>query len=268
MRVITSSCIYCEQRMRLVAASTQDYAISTLDSEGLVTSWNGIAERLFGYSEKEMLGRSAVILFQPGDQASGEYQKELRQAQAARRAEDERWHMRKEGSLVNCSAITAVLTDDAMHGYVKICRDMTGSKWVQDQQAAKLEWEKRERARARAEGASRLRDEFLTVLSHELKQPLNLIQLSAEMLSRVPEATTQPIIARSAKTIKQMVESQARIIDDLMDLSRLHTGKLALNQSTINFSRVVGRVADMMQEQARQCQIALLLEAMPESLPV
>ena len=258
--------LYSEQRMRLVAASTQDYAIATLDSEGLVTSWNGGAERLFGYSEKEMLGRSAAILFQPEDQTNGEYQKELHQAQEAGRAEDERWHMRKDGSLVYCSGITSVLTEDAMQGYVKICRDMTGSKWVQDQQAARLEWEKRERVRA--EEASRLRDEFFAVLSHELKQPLNLIQLSAEMLSRVPEATTQPIIARSAKTIKQMVESQARIIDDLMDLSRLHTGKLALNRSTINFSQVVGRVADMMQEQARQCQIALVLEPMPESLPV
>ncbi|MFL6715120.1 MAG: CheR family methyltransferase [Burkholderiaceae bacterium] len=258
--------LHSEQRMRLVAASTKDYAIATLDKEGLVTSWNAGAERLFGYTEQEMLGRSPVILFQPEDQAKGQYQNELRQAHEAGRAEDERWHMRKDGSLVYCSGITSVLTEDAMQGYVKICRDMTGSKWMQDQQAARLEWEKRERVRA--EEAARLRDEFFAVLSHELKQPLNLIQLSAEMLSRVPEATTQPIIANSAKTIKKMVESQARIIDDLMDLSRLHTGKLALTRTVVNFTDVVARVVGMMQEQARQSQIALTLDPLSEIMTV
>lgn len=255
-----------EQRMRLVAASTKDYAIATLDSEGLVTSWNTGAERLFGYTEQEILGRSAVILFQPEDQAKGEYQKELRQAQDTGRAEDDRWHVRKDGSLVYCSGITSVLSEDSMHGYVKICRDMTGSKWMQDQQAARLEWEKRERVRA--EEAARLRDEFFAVLSHELKQPLNLIQLSAEMLSRVPEAATQPVIARNANTIKYMVESQARIIDDLMDLSRLHTGKLTLNRTTVNFSEVVSRAVGLMQGQAQQSQLTLVCEPMPENSPV
>jgi len=265
-RAAEEKLLHSEQRMRLVAASTKDYAIATLDSEGLVTSWNAGAERLFGYTEREMLGRSAVVLFQPEDQARGEYQKELRQAQEAGRAEDERWHVRKDGSLVYCSGITSVMSEEAMQGYVKICRDMTGSKWAQDQQAARLEWEKRERVRA--EEAARLRDEFFAVLSHELKQPLNLIQLSAEMLSRVPEATTQPAIASSANTIKQMVESQARIIDDLMDLSRLHTGKLALTRANVNFSEVVSRVVGMMQDQARQRHIALVLEPLPENLSV
>ena len=163
--------------------------------------------------------------------------------------------MRKDGSLIFCSGITNPLEEDGVGGYAKICRDMTGSKWMHDQQAAKLEWEKRERVRA--EEAARLRDEFFAVLSHELKQPLNLIQLTAEMLSRVPEAASQPVIARGAGTIKHMVESQARIIDDLMDLSRLHTGKLTLTRTLVNFSEAVSRVVNLMTKDALQKQVTL-----------
>jgi two-component system CheB/CheR fusion protein len=255
-----------EQRMRLVAATTKDYAIATLDNEGVVTSWNAGAARLFGYTEQEMVGRSAIVLYQPEEQAKRVLQKELRQAQRTGRAEDERWHVRKDGTLVYCSGITSLLSEEAIHGYVKICRDMTGSKWMQDQQAAKLEWERRERIRA--EEAARLRDEFFAVLSHELKQPLNLIQLTAEMMSRMPEAGTQPVIARGTSTIKHMVESQARIIDDLMDLSRLHTGKLTLNRAEINFGEAVSRVVSLMMDEAQRCRITLIHEPAVEDVMV
>ncbi|HEY8606765.1 MAG TPA: chemotaxis protein CheB [Noviherbaspirillum sp.] len=247
-----------EQRMRLVAASTRDYAIATLDLDGIVTSWNGDAERLFGYSEAEMIGRSAQVLYTPEDQARGAYQDELRRAREDGRAEDERWHVRKNGSLIYCSGIASPLIDNDTCGFVKIARDLTDSKWMRDQQDAKLEWERKERIRA--EEAARVRDEFFAVLSHELKQPLNLIQLTAEMLGRMPETATLPAIVRGTTTIKRMVESQARIIDDLMDLSRLHTGKLTLTHTQLDLTERVSHVVRLMEEEARHKQVKLLLE--------
>jgi two-component system CheB/CheR fusion protein len=150
------------------------------------------------------------------------------------------------------------LVDVEIGGFVKIARDLTDSKWRHDQQDARLESEKQERIRA--EEAARVRDEFFAVLSHELKQPLNLIQLTAEMLSRIPEAATLPAIVRGTGTIKRMVKGQARIIDDLMDLSRLHTGKLTLTYSQLDLSERVSQVAKLMEEEAKQKKLTLHID--------
>ena len=255
-----------EQRMQLVASSTKDYAITTMDMDGLVTSWNSGAERLFGYLEKDILGQSAAKLFTPEDRANGVFEEELRQARQEGRAEDDRWHLRSNGLRVYCSGITSPLVDHEMRGYVKIARDLTGSKRLQDQQDAQLEWEKRERIRA--EESARLRDEFFAVLSHELKQPLNLIQLTAEMLSRLSEPVPLSTIARGTTTIKRMVDSQARIIDDLMDLSRLHTGKLSLTRTQVNLTETVSSVIHLMGSEVQEKGIVLSLEAASRDLIV
>jgi two-component system, chemotaxis family, CheB/CheR fusion protein len=255
-----------EQRMRLIAASTRDYAIATMDMDGIVTSWNNGAERLFGYSEKEMLGQRGEMLYTQEDRTAGAFQDELDRARKDGRAEDDRWHVRKDGSRVFCSGITSPLIDEKICGFVKIARDLTSSKRIRDQQEAKLAWERQERVRA--EEAARVRDEFFAVLSHELKQPLNLIQLTAEMLSRLPETEKLPTVTRSATTIKRMVDSQARIIDDLMDLSRLHTGKLTLACTQVNLNEAVSHVVNLMSGDAQQKDIALVFEQTARELIV
>jgi two-component system CheB/CheR fusion protein len=247
-----------EQRMRLIAASTRDYAIATMDMDGIVTSWNTGAQQLFGYSEVEMIGQSAEALYTPEDREMDVFQEELRRARDDERAEDDRWHMRRNGTRVFCSGITTPLIDEQMCGYVKIARDLTGSKRAHDQQESKLEWEKQERIRA--EEAARLRVEFFAVLSHELKQPLNLIQLTAEMLSRLPDTAALPAIARGTTTIKRMVDGQARIIDDLMDLSRLHTGKLTLMRTQVNVNEAVSHVVSLMASDARKKEVTLAVD--------
>ncbi len=247
-----------EQRMRLIAASTNDYAIASMDMDGIVTSWNSGAERLFGYTETEMIGRSAALLFTEEDSASGVFDDELRRARIDGRAEEDRWHVRKDRSRVFCTGTVTPLIGEDILGYVKIARDLTESKRVREQQDARLAWEKQERIRA--EEAARIRDEFFAVLSHELKQPLNLIQLAAEMLSRLPSPVELAAIVRATTTIKRSVEAQARIIDDLMDLSRLHTGKLTLTLTPIKLGEVVANVVQLMSADAEKKHIAIEAE--------
>ena len=253
-----------EQQMRRIAASTRDYAIATMDNAGAVTSWNSGAERLFGYTESEMLGQSGDILFTPEDRAAGVFQEELHRAQVDGRAEDDRWHVRRNGARVFCSGITSPLVDEDTGGYVKIARDLTDSKWRHDQQDARLESERQDRIRA--EEAARVRDEFFAVLSHELKQPLNLIQLTAEMLSRMPEAAALPAVGRGMGTIKRMVQGQARIIDDLMDLSRLHTGKLTLTYSQLDLAERVSQFVKLMETEAQQKKLMLDIDVCADAL--
>jgi two-component system CheB/CheR fusion protein len=253
-----------EQQMRLIAACTQDYAITTMDMDGNVTSWNKGAQKLFGYSEQEIAGQPASVLHTPEDNANRAFANELKMTLENGRVEEDRWHVRKDGSRVFCSGITFPLSDGELRGYVKIARDLTGSRQSQNQRDASLGWERQERVKA--EEGTRARDEFFSVLSHELKQPLNLIQLTAEMMGRLPESAALPAILRGAATIRRTVESQAKIIDDLMDLSRLHTGKLTLVRSQINFSVAVAHVVGTMMSEAQQKRISLVLEPAPKDL--
>jgi PAS domain S-box-containing protein len=112
--------------MRLVVASMTDYAIVTFDLGGSIRSWNGGAERLFGFSAHEALGQSYGMLFSLDEQGRGAPQAELARAQATGRVDDERWHLRKDGSPVFCRGVLVALNDDAGPvGFAKISRDAT-----------------------------------------------------------------------------------------------------------------------------------------------
>jgi two-component system CheB/CheR fusion protein len=248
-----------EERLRLVAESTKDYAIITLDVDGRITTWNQGAQRMFGYADNEAIGQPFALLFVPEDVDKGVPEAELQHARDDGRAEDDRWHRRKDDSRFFCSGITAPLHDNGvLKGYAKIARDLTGNKRVETAREALLEQETAGRAEAQA--ASELKDEFLAVMSHELKNPLNLIQLNAELLSRLPEARTAPAIARAATTIRKTVISQAQIIDDLLDLSRINTGKLALNRSDVDWSAVARAIAAAVAEDAAAKRIEMRLD--------
>jgi PAS domain S-box-containing protein len=110
--------------LELIVESATDFAIFTTDRDGLTTSWNVGAQRLFGYSEAEMLGTTADVLFTGADRAAGAAQEERAEARIVGRAEDERWHKRKDGSLFWASGLMMPLKDPAA-GFVKIMRDRT-----------------------------------------------------------------------------------------------------------------------------------------------
>lgn len=108
---------------RIIESAT-DFAIFAMDPDGAVTSWNVGAERLFGYPEPEIIGRSADLIFTDEDRAAGEAENERRRARTDGRAEDERWHLRRDGSRFWASGLLMPLEDPA-GGFVKITRDQT-----------------------------------------------------------------------------------------------------------------------------------------------
>jgi len=112
---------------RLLFESVRDFAIFSMDTEGRITNWNPGAERLFGYRSEEIVGQDVSILFTPEDRAARISEKELRGAQLAGFALDDRWHLRKDGGLFYASGAMRPLLDSAgnLLGYVKICRDIT-----------------------------------------------------------------------------------------------------------------------------------------------
>lgn len=119
-----------EELFRHLVESATDYAIITLDPQGHVASWNAGAERLIGYSESEILGQSADVIFTPEDRRNGVPDAERMLASRDGRAQDERWHLRKDGSLFWGSGIMSPLSSGS--GFVKIMRDRTEQRRAEE----------------------------------------------------------------------------------------------------------------------------------------
>jgi two-component system CheB/CheR fusion protein len=249
-----------EERLRLLFDTSADYIIILLDSQGLITKWNRGAERALGYAEAEVLGQATDIIFTPEDRAAGAPVDERRSARENGRAEDERWHLRKDGTRVYFSGVMVPLTSGAEMGYAKIARDQTQARLAEQQRDAMLATE--QSLRTQLQEANNLKDEFLAVMSHELKNPLNLIALNAEMLALQPAAQSGPL-ASIAKTIKESVGSQAQLIDDLLDLSRVQTGKLSLNLQEVAGNEIAQRIVSAVQVDAQARDVALTLRVGP-----
>jgi PAS domain S-box-containing protein len=122
-----------EERLRLIVDSASDYAIFTMDAEGRIESWNPGAERMFGWSEAEAVGRHGQMIFTPEDQRRGVPQTELALARRFGRAADERWHSRKDHSRFYASGVLVTLSSGSgPSGFAKIARDLTPRKQLED----------------------------------------------------------------------------------------------------------------------------------------
>ncbi|MBA1241639.1 CheR family methyltransferase [Pseudomonas japonica] len=218
-----------EERLRLVAESTRDYAIFILDENGVVTDWYRGAELMFGYARSEAEGRYFDFIYTPEDRAAGAPQAELAAARTEGRGEDERWHLRKDGSRMYCIGEVTLLQGESLQGFVKIAKDLTGQQRVSEEQRQMLQ---------ETQLSNQLKDEFFAVMSHELKHPLNLIQLNIDLLHRLA-ANENSATVRAIRTIREAVKGQARIIDDLLDVARVQTGKLNLDCKPLDLCHVL-----------------------------
>jgi two-component system, chemotaxis family, CheB/CheR fusion protein len=231
-----------DDRVKLAALTTDDYGIIVQGVDGVIVNWNKGAERIFGYREAEAKGNSIDMIFLPDDRAEGVAQAERAQAAEVGRAEDERWYLRRDGSQAYCSGVTTSIDAAGFKGYTKIVRDVTDQKGIESHQQLQLTLERE--IRLQAEAANRLKDGFFAVLSHELKNPLNLIHVKAELLTRTPEARGIAVVQEAAEAIQRSVVGQAKIIDDLLDLSRARTGKLSLRLGPVDLSVAVQSVVE------------------------
>lgn len=200
-----------EERHRLILESVKDYAIITLNLDGLVSSWNKGAERVLGYHELEILGRPGAMIFTPEDTRHGMPERELSRAAIQGRSEDERWHVRKGGERFWGSGIVRPLLDESgsLRGFVKVMHDMT----------------ERKHAEETLKEADRRKDDFLAMLAHELRNPLSAINNAIQLARRSGRAEH---LEWAKDVIGQQVGHLARLIDDLLDVSRITRGKIQL----------------------------------------
>jgi PAS domain S-box-containing protein len=224
-----------------------DYAFVCMDPQGIVLDWSGAATRILGFTPEETLGKTVTQIFVPEDRERALDRYELQVAAQSGRAEDDRWHLRRDGTRVWVTGTVVAVRDDAgtLLGFVKTMRDRTDLRSqyeAMEAQAAELA-DSRERTHA-----------FLKTLGHELRNPLAPLSNAAHIISR---ASSDARVATALQIISRQISTLTRLADDLMDISRLEIGKVELALKRVDLRRLLLEAVDSLQEAAKQKDLAL-----------
>ena len=266
------------RRLAAIVDSSDD-AIIGKDLNSIITSWNQGAERIFGYSAEEMIGTSIMRLIPPERQ--GEEEEILSYLKRGERFEHfETVRTTKEGRHLHVSLTISPIKDanGRVVGASKIARDITDRKLSEEalreaEKAAEAANADRERlleseraARSEAERASYMKDEFLATLSHELRTPLNAVLGWATAL-RAGHFPTEEL-EQGLETIERNARVQAQIIEDLLDMSRIISGKVRLDVQRVDLPAVVAAAIDTVRASASAKGVRLQTIIDPLNAPV
>jgi PAS domain S-box-containing protein len=227
-----------EEARALLASivDSSDDAIISKNLNGIVTSWNAGAERVFGYTAAEAIGQSITIII-PAERRNEETEilRRLSQGQTIDHFETQR--LTKDGRYVPISLTVSPVRN--RHGVVigasKIARDIT-ERVRADEERARLLASERD-ARAQAEEANRGKDQFLATVSHELRTPLNAILGWAAMLEQTAPADARTL--KGVQSIHRNTRTLAQLVDDLLDVSRMISGKMRLDVIPMDLGSVI-----------------------------
>ena len=241
-----------------VVDSLRNYAVILLDGAGIVRSWNLAAQAIFGHRREDTLGRSIDLVYTPEDREHGVWRRELETAFALGHAQNDRWLVRADGSRMRGEGVvTALYNTQGDHtGFSMLVHDATAA-W-RDAQALR-------EAKEEAERANRAKDRFLAVLSHELRTPLAPIAAAAQLLERT--ATVPDKLAHLLPMIRRNVALEARLIDDLLDLTAIGAGKVNLRLQPVDVHKLIHAVAEMLEGDVQRSGLTLDLHLdAPESV--
>jgi len=242
---------------RLLSAVEQAVIATNLD--GTIVYWNSFAEQLYGWSAAEALGAN-VLEITPADAALEQAGDIMSRLKAGKSWSGEFLVRRKDGAV-----FPAMITDSPIFseqgelvGMVGVSVDISQRKQSEAERETLHQSERA--ARAEAEKANRLKDEFLATLSHELRNPLNVILGYAEVLLRSDEARTSQFVKRAAEVLKRNALAQSRLVRDLLDLSRLHIGKLSLNYEVVSLPTLIDNAVETVSGEAAHKQIEIRID--------
>ncbi|HFT8010393.1 TPA: PAS domain-containing hybrid sensor histidine kinase/response regulator [Burkholderia cenocepacia] len=217
-------------QFRTVAESIFDYAVCMLDEHGHVVTWNAGAERIKGYSAREVIGRHFSFLYPADAVAAGRPARVLAEAIAHGHYEDEGWRMRKDGSRFWARATLTAIHDEVgqLRGFVKITRDMTERRRLSELEAS----------------THRL-SVFIAMLAHELRNHLSPFRNVVSVLQSLPHLDADVADCRDA--LARQIGQMTRLVDDLVDVGRITAGKVALDERLVTVQEVVNRGIESIQ---------------------
>ncbi|WP_232519251.1 PAS domain-containing hybrid sensor histidine kinase/response regulator [Caballeronia insecticola] len=217
-----------EERFRLLVESVSDYAIFMLDPSGHIASWNTGAMRIKGYQPSEILGKHFSLFYGPEDLAANLPEIELQTAIRTGRVENEGWRVRKDGSLFWANVVITAVYDEhrVLRGFAKVTRDMSERKRLEQ-----------------LEVSSRRISEFLATLAHELRNPLAPVRNAIGVMQM--DADMPPRVAACRDIIDRQTSHLGRLVDDLLDMGRITTGKIDLRMTRADVSDIVARSIEL-----------------------
>src|SRR3954452_10491027 len=195
-----------------------------LSPEGIVQSWNAGAQAINGYEASEIIGRHFSVFYAPEDAAAGKPQIELDNARMHGQVEDEGWRVRKDGTLYWVNVVVSAIhgPDGELRGFAKVTRDMTERRRLSE-----------------LESSSRRMNEFLAMLAHELRNPLAPIRNAVTIMQL--ESLASPVLRKCRDVIDRQLTHVTRLVDDLLDVGRLTTGKIKLRKELLLLADVIAR---------------------------
>lgn len=272
-----------EEAMSLLASivESSDDAIISKSLDGTILSWNKGAEQLYGYSAEEVEGQPISMLMPP--EHANDFpiiMETLRREERVEHYETER--RRKDGQIIPVSLSLSPIKNSAgeITAASAIARDITERRRAETEreellareQAARKEAEqaynlsaeslrREQAARKQAEEASRMKDEFLATVSHELRTPLNAILGWAGILRRNSADTNMS--AQAVETIERNARAQTQLIEDLLDVSRIITGRMRLDVQPVEIPVIIQAAVDAIHPaaDAKEIQLQVVIDS-------
>ncbi len=229
-----------DRELRLFLEQVSDYAIFLITPDLKAATWNQGVKQVLGFTESEFIGADILqAIFTPESIANGSAQAEFTTAAREGEASDDRWMQRKDGKQFWASGITTAAFDSAgrLMGYNKVLRDLTERKLYE---------ERLERIAAELSESDRNKTEFLATLAHELRNPLAPIKNSVQLLSMSEhdKETTELL-----HIVHRQTDQMVRLIDDLMDVSRISRGRIELRKMRALLAPIVEAAVEACQPQ-------------------
>ena len=233
-----------EERFRVLVDGLKDHAIFMLDTDGRVTSWNSGAQRITGYQAEEIEGRHFGVFYPQAALDKRLPEQELAMAREHGRFENESARLRKDGTTFWANVVMSPLYDQegVLMGYANVIHDLTDRKRAES-----------------LEQAERHASEFLAMLAHELRNPLAPINNALHLLElKAPADATE-------KWVRDVLHRQTgqitRLIDDLLDVSRITRAAIPLNRRALDACALVRTAAEgsMQWIQARGHELSIEL---------
>ncbi len=247
-----------EEMFQVLVDSVRDYAIFMLDPQGHVSTWNEGARRINGYERDEIIGRHFSVFYPEEDVHTGKPERLLALARERGRLEDEGWRVRKDGSRFRADVVMTAIhdPDGTLRGFAKVTRDVTERNKAEETRRALMV----------AEEVNRAKDEFLAVISHEMRTPLTSILGWARMLriGGLDPATTQEAL----EALERSAQAQVHLIEDLLDDTRITSGKLRLNKRPLQIKSVIESALADLAPAADTKQIRLVADLRCDDCPI
>ncbi len=249
-----------EVRFHQMVMDIQDYAILLLSPDGIIENWNKGAEKIKGYTEAEIVGKSFRLFYPEKDRTEGRPEELIREATENGTARDEGWRVRKDGSVFWASVVLTALYDDRHNilGFSKVTRNLTEKKKIEDtlsRYTKELELKNKEL------------EQFTFIASHDLQEPLNTISSFVDIIKTDFSEQFSDEVLQFLKYIHVATERMRTLVRSLLDY-----GRIGLNPKleSVDCNQLVASVLDDLQAAVKNAGVEVKVNSLPviEAYPI